>query len=131
AAGMAGFIHHPLAIACSLFNPVDLVVVEGRVARHSTAPSEVADTSRAAHLSSRTTGEILVSAEVGKYFPTRQRWVLLKGSDGQALLDRETENIRLRDRDGNEEVIRAAAGDLGYRSIFEALAERKLPSGLL
>lgn len=129
--GMGAFLHHTVAFLCMVFPEVTLVPVEARVAHHWAAPSDVADTYRAAVFQDANTHGVLAHVSAGKYFSVAKRQFEVRGPFGSAVLDRVTEQLTVNLRGTPPIVIAGAAGDLGYRSTIAALADRRLPRWLL
>jgi predicted dehydrogenase len=123
--GMSNVMHHFLALVAVLLGLDDLVPVQAAWARH---PSEcVPDTYRsAAYLS----GGVEVIGAVGKRMPEAVKELRLIGEQGEATLDRITNQLRIRAGHWRETI--TCAEDTGYRSLVTALAAgERLPSTLL
>jgi predicted dehydrogenase len=129
AAGMANFIHHALALAAFAFDLADLVPVTAAWARHASA--RVPDTYRAAHYASRRTGEVVLTGAVGKYVRRPCKQVVVEGTHGRAVLDRDRAELRL-DRAGvaGADTFRWET-DSGYDELARALATGAPLPGLL
>lgn len=87
ASGMQNFFHHVLGVGLLWFDSDDLEPVDGAWARHPTAP--VPDTYRAARFRSRRSGQVVLEGVVGKYLPRSRKRIHVRGTAGEAWLDRE------------------------------------------
>lgn len=129
-AGMAGFIHHAVALAGLWFDLEQLEPVWAVHVRHPSAA--VPDTYRAARFRDRNSGQIVLEAAVGKYLNQPRKIIRIEGTKGWAQVDRDQNRLIVRGVNGLNVTIRDNQYDSGYGELFDCLAMgRPLPPTLL
>src|SRR5438128_1412440 len=125
---MSAFIHHVPAIAALICDIRGLVVLQSAKANYQGSP--VPDTYRSAIFARPFPHPVTIRAAVGKKIANRRRQITVTGTDGSAVLDRDTHELHVACKDGWTLTLKTSP-DTGYRGLDRCLATGKLMPSFL
>src|SRR5262249_27734624 len=91
----------------------------------------VPDTYRWARFRSRRTGRIAADIAVGKYSSEPRKRIYVRGTQGEAILDRDRGELRVEGQDGLVLTRPSFPGDTGYDVLARALLAGEVPAEVL